>query len=226
MSAPSPSHRFFRLLLHLYPRAYRARYQAEMEAFFFEERRAARGGVTFWVRLVLDHVEAAWAVRSRHRREGREGRMEGMIQEVKAAARALSRAPRFTLFAVVTLAMGIGAVSAVYTVVDRVVIRPLPYPGSERMVLVGIDPRHDPGSLGPLSPALYHALRASPGPAETVVASRTVEAVLSGDGDPERVRVSHVSSGFLETFGARPAVGRLLRPSDQAGGADAVVVLG
>ena len=152
--------------------------------------------------------------------------MEGMIQEVKAAARALSRAPRFTLFAVVTLAMGIGAVSAVYTVVDRVVIRPLPYPGSERMVLVGIDPRHDPGSLGPLSPALYHALRASPGPAETVVASRTVEAVLSGDGDPERVRVSHVSSGFLETFGARPAVGRLLRPSDQAGGADAVVVLG
>lgn len=197
-----------------------------MEAFFRREWEAAGGGVVFWVRLVGDHMEAAWAVRSRARNAEREGRMRMLVEEIRGAARTLARAPRFTAFAVVTLALGVGAVTAAFTVVDRVALRPLPYPGSERMVLVGIEPRHDPGSVGPLSPALLQALRSTPGPAEAVVAARTVDAVLFGEGDPERVRVSEVSRDFFQVFGARPAAGRLLRADDHAPGSEAVVVLG
>ncbi|NIQ59759.1 MAG: hypothetical protein GWM92_15825, partial [Gemmatimonadetes bacterium] len=116
--------------------------------------------------------------------------------------------------------------TAVFTVVERVLLRPLPYPGSERMVLVGIDARNDPGSVGPLSPALLTALHDRPGPAEGVVAARTVEAILQGGDAPERVEVTEASRDLLGVFGARPVAGRLLRPSDHDPGAEAVVVLG
>lgn len=197
-----------------------------MEAFFRREREAAGGGVIFWARLVADHMEAAWAVRSRARDAEREGKMRMWVEEIRGAVRTLARAPRFTVFAVATLALGVGAVTAAFTVVDRVALRPLPYPGSERMALVGIEPRHDPGSVGPLSPALLQALRSTPGPAEAVVAARTVDAVLSGEGDPERVRVNEVSRDFFQVFGARVAAGRLLRADDHDPGSEAVVVLG
>lgn len=152
--------------------------------------------------------------------------MTRMLDDVRAAIRTLVRSPRFTIFAVVTLALGVGTVTAAFTVVERVTLRPLPYPGSERMALVGIDPRSDPGSVGPLSPALLAALQASPGPAETTVAARTVDAVLRGEGDPERVEVTEVSDGFFSVFGARTEVGRLLQPDDHGPGAESVIVLG
>ena len=216
----------FRLLLRLYPRRYRERYGAEMEDFHRREMQAGGGGLVFWVRLVLDHIEAAWAVRRRERDQRGEGRMRGIMDDIMAAGRSLLRAPRFALFAVATLSLGVGAVTAVFTVVDRVALRPLPYPGSERMALVGIDPRHDPGSLGPLSPALLAALRATPGPADAVVAARGREAILAQESGPERVRLTEVSEEFLDVFGAAPVLGRLLTPSDYGPGAAPVVVLG
>lgn len=218
--------RAFRLLLCLYPAYYRERYGAEMEECFRRDRAASGGRLGFWIRLVLDHVEAAWAVRRRRPKTREEGTMMKMLDDVRAAVRTLVRSPRFTIFAVVTLALGVGAVTAVFTVVERVVLRPLPYPGSERMTLVGIDPRHDPGSVGPLSPALLAALEAYPGPAESVAAGRTVEAILRGSGDPERVEVTEVSEGLFAFFDASPVVGRLLQPADHVPGAEPVVVLG
>lgn len=218
--------RAFRLLLRLYPRSYRERYGAEMEECFRRDEEASGGGLGFWSRLILDHVEAAWAVRRRQPSARGDGMMTTMLNDGRAAIRTLVRSPRFTVFAVVTLALGVGAVTAVFTVVERVVLRPLPYPGSERMALVGIDPRHDPGSVGPLSPALLAGLKSAPGPAEAVVAARRVDAVLRGDGDPERVAVTEVSDGFFAFFGASPQVGRLLQASDHDPGAESVVVLG
>lgn len=198
-----------------------------MESFFRRELEATGGGAGFWIRLALDHLEAAWAVRSRTRREGRgETMMTTWMDDLRSAVRSLLRAPRFSIFAVVTLALGVAATTAVFTVVERVVLRPLPYPGSDRMALVGVESRNDPGSVGPLSPALLAALDAAPGSAESVVAARTVDAVLRGEGDPERVEVTEVSRGFLPFFGARPVVGRLLLEADHEAGAEPVVVLG
>ncbi len=215
----------FRLLLRLYPRAYRERYGREMEAFFRRERTEAGGGPRFWARLVLDHAEAAWAVRAGGR-EGRMGRWTPVFEDLRAAARSLRRAPGFAVFAAATLALGVGATAGVFTVVDRVVLRPLPYPGSERMVLTGIDPKFFAETRGPLSPVLFRALQDAPGPAEAVVAARRFDVVLREGPDPERVRTTGVSEGFFPFFGATPAVGRLLRPEDHEAGAEPVLVLG
>lgn len=224
---PPTSHRvrLFRLLLRLYPRAYRERYGTEMEAFFREERRAGGGGPAFWGRVVGDHLAAAWAVR-RGGEEGRMGASRGWRDDGTSAWRSLRRSPGFALFAVATLALGVGSTAAVFTVVERVVLRPLPYPDSERMVRIGIDPRHDPGSMGPLSPALLHGMRATPGPMEALVAARSAGAVLEGPRDPERIRVTSISPGFLRFFGAVPQEGRLFDEADHHPGADRALILG
>ena len=151
--------------------------------------------------------------------------MTGYRDDVSAAARALWRAPRFTAFAVGTLALGIGATAGAFTVVERVALRPLPYPGSERMALVGIKARSDDGA-GPLSPALLTALQEQSGPLEAAVAVRARDAILQGDPDPERVRVTEVSSGFFPFFAARAALGRVLSADDHRRGAEPVVLLG
>ena len=190
MPISDPGLRAFRALLRLYPRAHRERYGQQMEAFFLEERAACtRGGRSstgrrawggrpvFWLRLSVDHLEAAWAVR-RRAREGRNGAMGWVRDDARFALRALRRSPAFTAFAAGTLALGIGATTAVFSVLDRVVLRPLPYPGSERMVLVGIDAAHDAGGLGPLSALLVDQFQATHGPAEAVGAASSAGAAL------------------------------------------------
>lgn len=215
----------FRWLLRLYPAAYRRRYGSEMEALFRDERRAADGRVAFWFDVVADHIEAAWIVRRYHANEGR-GTMGRIADDLRAAVRSLRRAPAFTAFAVLTLALGIGATTAVFSVLDRVLLRPLPYPAADRLALVGIQSRGDPESLGPLSAPLAHRFQSAPGPAEAIVAASTDGLILDDGGDPERVGVDRVTRGFFEFFGATPAAGRLLGDADYDPGAPAVVVLG
>jgi predicted permease len=94
------------------------------------------------------------------------------------------------------------------------------------MALVGIDPRHDPGSLGPLSGALLQAFQEAPGPAEALVGASSTGVVLQDAGGPERLEATRVSRGFFELFGARPAVGRLPGDADYEPGAPRVVVMG
>lgn len=217
-----PAQRLFRLLMRLYPRRYRERYGAEMEAFFRQEREAGEGGVFYWIRLVMDHGRASHAVR----RGAGDGMLRRAWEDLAGGVRALMRAPTFALFAVFTLALGIGATTAVFGVLDRVVLRPLPYPASDRMVLLGIDARHDPGGLGPLSAALMVRLQEAPGPAETVVAATSGGTVLRDGSEPVRTQVTRVTRGFFPFFGAWPAVGRLLGDADYDAGAANVVVLG
>jgi predicted permease len=221
MPYPDPTS-VFRWLLRLYPRAYRARFGAEMEEFFRRERADSGGGFRFWIRLVLDHVGASRRVRGR---AGGDRRMGTIRDDFLAAARTLRRAPAFTLFAAATLGLGIGATTAVYTVVDRVVLRPLPYEGADRLARVGPSFRSSPDVIGIASPALLVALADAPGPAELVTGSAGRSRILGGDGDPERIDVRQVDRGFFEMFGGRPALGRLLTDADHEAGAASVAVL-
>lgn len=215
---PSP---YLRFLMRLYPRAYRERYGAEMESFHAQERASGAGGPGFVARLTWDHVRAAGAVRWR---EGGET-MRAILDDLRGGARSVARAPAFAAFAVLTLALGIGATTAVFSVVDRVLLRPLPYPGSERMVLVGSENRLDPGSRGPLSEPMVDLLMQDAGPAEAFSASAIRRAIVRLDEDPERLTVSTVTDGFFTMFGARPALGRLFGASDFGADAPAAVVL-
>ena len=147
--------RVFRLLLALYPRDFRLAYRDDMELLFAEryaEARWAGRAVRFWIRTVANVVAAAIAERwSRLRGRGSSSRLEsrspnmfGVVQDTRYALRVLRRQPAFSLFVIFTLAVGIGATTAVFSVVDGVLLRPLPYDDSDR--LVRVHGRFDPES--------------------------------------------------------------------------------
>ncbi|HUP19446.1 MAG TPA: ADOP family duplicated permease [Gemmatimonadota bacterium] len=238
--------RFIRLLIRLYPADYRARYGDEMARFHHDARAAGEGGIRYWAALVLDHALAAFRVRRRSRaigggadrgavQQGRHrflarasgrGVMRDWVADFVYGARSLRRVPGFAFFAVLTLALGVGATTGVFSVLDRVVLRPLPYPGAERLALIGIEARHDPGSVGPLSGPLLADFQARPGPAEAVVAASGSGVVLDAGAGPEAIEATRVSRGFFGFFGARPALGRLLTEADHEPGSPKVAVLG
>lgn len=219
--------RRFRFLLRLYPASYRDRYGHEMEAFFAQEIQDGAAGPAFWVRLAVDHTRAALAVR--RRRDNNHGtlsdRAMNLLQELRFAARALRRAPTFTLFAVCTLALGVAATTTVFTILDRVVLRALPYPDADRLVVIGSEFQQDPGGVGPLSVAQITDLMENPGPAERIVGVTSIPMTISGLGEPERTPVNQISEGFFELFGATAIAGRLLDDRDQVAGSEHTAVI-
>ncbi len=210
-----------RWILRLYPRGYRVRYGEDIAAFIAEERARGAGGIRFWVGLASDHWRASGRVRRAARGEGTMGRW---IQDVRWGLRGLLRAPAFTLFATLTLALGVGATAAVFTVLDRVVLRPFPWDGGERIHQVGAYIMGG-DEIRVLSAPVLRALVDDPGDAEAVVGAQPGSRILAGAGDPERVEVTSVSEGYFPFFAVRPALGRLLGPADHAASATPVAVL-
>lgn len=137
--------RAFRALTRLYPPEFRTAYGSEVVAFFLQERsqkvrgpsllRAARWWL-FWMGTVLDLVVTGIRLRRREQTE-RGGWMGGWIGDLRHTIRVLVREPTFTLVALITVVLGVGSTAAIFSVVDGVVLRPLAYHDSERLVLVG-----------------------------------------------------------------------------------------
>ncbi len=238
MASFDPGRSLFRRLLRLYPRNFRERFMEEMLEFFREERAEASsrgflGLCRFWLCTLTDLLFSAFRMRTggkpnlhtQPRRFGPGGAHltsqarrpgGGMMLDLKQGATSLRRSPGFVAFVVSTLALGVGATTAVFSVLDAVLLRPLPYPASSRMMLIGtlIRGQEPGGSPGPYSSADFLDLRADPGPFEVLVAQEGSRAVLTGQGDPERIHLARISEGYFEMFGARPALGRLLLPED------------
>ena len=158
-------------------------------------------------------------------RESRAGAgLETLAQDVRYALRMLGRSPGFSAVAVATLALGIGANTAIFTVLDATLIAPLPYADPSRLVMLWTDYRE---ARQPRVPASAHELleirRRSRELAE--LAGIWVGAgSLTGEGEPERVRIAQTTSNFLSIFGVAPARGRLLLPSDEGDGPRAIVI--
>ncbi|HEX6309432.1 MAG TPA: ABC transporter permease [Longimicrobiales bacterium] len=161
-----------------------------------------------------------------HQRERR--RMEitdATGREVRQAIRSLRRAPVFTAVAVVTLALGIGATTAIFTLIDSIVLRPLPYPAQERLVQVAhIAPKVTATEWGN-SVAGYFFYLDSNRALEEMGAYAGLTYTLSGDVAAERVEGARVSASLLRLLGATPSHGRLLTEQDDAPGAAAVALL-
>ncbi len=214
------------LLLRLYPRGYRDRYEDEIRSFVQQEiaganehasasvrgRRAGRAGPMLWIRLVADHLVAARRVR---RRLDGPGRGERMGDNLRSGFRALVRARGFSLFAVLTLGLALGATASVFTVLDRVVLRPFPWPGSERLVQVGTFIRGN-DDLAVLSQPLMRDYIEGLEGADEIVGAQGGRAVLTGRGEPEQLRTLRVSPGYLQFFAGEARVGRLFGPEDHA----------
>jgi len=159
-------------------------------------------------------------------RESRAGAgLEAFWQDFRYALRMLGRSPGFSVVAVATLALGIGANTAIFTVLDATLIAPLPYADPSRLVMLWTGYRE---ARQPRVPASGHEVleirRRSRELAE--VAGIWVGAgSLTGEGEPERVRLGLTTANFLPIFGVPPALGRTLLPSDEGSAGDRSVVL-
>ena len=151
--------------------------------------------------------------------------MEGWGRDLAFASRALRRRPGFTAVAVLTLAVGIGANTAIFSVVNGVLLRPLPYEGADRIGILW----HELGDGAQNLPAV-HALdardyRERSELLEAVTIATGREWILGAGDDTEIVDVGVVEVGFFELFGVAPALGRSFRPEEDAPGAAPTAVL-
>ena len=154
--------------------------------------------------------------------------MDTLLQDLRFALRGLLRRPGFTAAVVATLALGLGANAAIFSVVNAVLLRPLPYADPDRLVMVwGRYP--DFGRTGTSLPDFTDWQRGtvgSFGSFEQLAAMHGTAFNLTGLGEPEQLRGDRVSANFFTTLGVRPALGRGFLPEeDRTGGDDDVVVL-
>jgi len=151
-------------------------------------------------------------------------RLETVVRDVRQGVRLVRRQPGFSLLVVLILALGIGADTALYSVVRSVLSAPLPFDESDRLVRI-LSSREGSATRSAVSPLYFQTLREESVLLERVTAQRYQVLVLTGDGEPERVVGIGVSGGWLETLGVRPVLGRGFDASEQTAGSASRVVL-
>src|SRR5215468_8265476 len=144
--------------------------------------------------------------------------VEATLLDIRHAARGMVRNPGFTLTAVLAAALGIGASTAVFSAVDRVLFRPLPYREEARLASVGILAPLDTNEF--LLASGYFDLRRNPGPFESVTAFQAGTAACDvTESSPLRLNCLRLEANFLETIGVSPPVGRAFtREQDRPNG--------
>ncbi len=151
--------------------------------------------------------------------------MDGWMKELVHAVRGLLRRPAFALVAVGTLGLGIGANTAIFSVVNGVVLEPLPYPESEELVLLTTSFTGMGFDHFWVSPPEYMQVSEQMRSFESVGAFSTSEASIGGDEQPERVAAAAVSWQLFETLGVAPGLGRYFAEEEDVPGAAPVAVL-
>src|SRR5215471_16394743 len=148
--------------------------------------------------------------------------MRSLLQDLRFGLRSFWKAPAFSLVASLVLAIGIGANTAVFSLVDALLLRPLPYRASER--LVGVHASDQQGRSA-LSPRDIRALRERAQSFETLVGMANRACNLAGGGPAQRVFARVTSPEYFQVFDGTPLVGRTFAPSEGAPGRDRVAVL-
>jgi predicted permease len=151
--------------------------------------------------------------------------VETLLQDLRFAVRMLRKNPGFTVVAVLTLALGIGANTAIFSIVNAVVLRPLPYKDSSRIVTFHTKTAMFPAFTLPLSWPAFQEVRGQVTPLEEAAACWETDRTLTGRDQPEVLGVTGVSSGFFEELGGRAEQGRLLSEQDHKAGQDRVAVI-
>ena len=147
-----------------------------------------------------------------------------LADDLRQTLRGLRKAPGFTLVAVLTIALGVGANTALFSIVDGVLLRPLPFPDADRLVGVHASkPNFDRGSIS--YPNFLDWRRANTVFSDLAV-SRNSSFIVTGQGTADQVNGAFVSSDFLPLLGVRPILGRGLNPGEDEVGAAPVVLIG
>lgn len=160
-------------------------------------------------------------------REARAGHfLETLWQDVRYGARMLRKNPGFTLVAVITLALGIGANTAIFSVIESVLLRPLPYDHPQSLIEVwNTYPPVIP--LGGLSPGDFQDWQKKLTTISEMGGYAWIQqgANLTRDGDPQRVQMSYATSNLFPMLGVKPSLGRLFTPDEDRAGGTPIVVL-
>jgi predicted permease len=150
--------------------------------------------------------------------------LASLAQDARFAWRQLRRSPSFALTAILTLAIGIGGTTAIFSIIDVVMLRPLPYPHADRLVaLQETLPTFGPF---PVSAADAQFWREHVSSFEEIALAGVTTLNLTGTGEPERIITATVTPNFLRILSASPQIGRLLLDEEDQPGRDQVVVLG
>lgn len=214
--------RTYRLLLRLYPASFREEYAGELSRAFADERRAVSGAgvLWFWIVTCVDVFTNAARVHA-----------DMLRQDLRQTARTLRRAPGFTITAISITALGVGATTAAFTLTDHVLLRPLPFADSDRLVKIWEGSTNRPATARGLqgtndvSPALYLAMKSLSSSFESMAAYSIASSNLVDGGDPERLDGSSMTASLFETIGASPAVGRPFTAADDQENAPCVILI-
>src|SRR5215203_1085741 len=209
MARTTMAERLYRLLLRCYPGEFRDDYEREMLLAFrdrlSDDRRiGAMAVLRLWWQLLVDSIVRA---PGEH--------LDVLRQDVRYALRSLRRAPVFAVTAIATLALGVGANTAIFSIVHAVALRPLPYGNADR--LVRIWERNDGLNVESFAVSLpnYASWRERLRTME-IAAWRGGSVTLRSTGDPIRVLSVQISADYFGMIGAKPIVGRTFLPGDES----------
>ena len=151
--------------------------------------------------------------------------MESVIKDIRFAVRSLLKRPGFVATAVITLALGIGANTAIFSVVYSVLIKPLPFNRPDRIVLLWGEDRIEGNSRSQVSHTDIVDYRAQQTAFESITTFTSWTPLISGTGEPARINAAQVGDDFFNVMGTQPFLGRAFLPEEQQDGKDQVVVL-
>jgi predicted permease len=151
--------------------------------------------------------------------------MNTLWQDLRYGARLLVKQPGFTLIAIITLALGIGANTAIFSLVNSLLLRPLPYPNSERLAIIWT---HSPGANVAQdwpSPGQFSMVKSSTSVFEELAIAQGGNVVLTGQGEPERLGVVRTSSVMFSLLSVQPLLGRVFLPEEDRPGKPLTAIL-
>ncbi len=215
-----PSTRRFRMLLRLLPAEFRGDYGLEMEQVFTEQREEAeRHGdkIGIW-RLWWETAKGIFTTAPQEH-------LSMLRQDSGFALRMMRKNLGFTMAAIVVLGLGIGANTAIFSVVNAVLLKPLPYAHGERLLLLNQRITREGGGIGFASVPEMTDYRRQNRSMDGIVEYHNMQFILLGRSEPERLETGVVSWNFFDLFGVKPLAGRMFEPDDEKPGAPAVLLL-
>jgi predicted permease len=208
---------FYRLLLHAYPASFRSEYGEEMCVIYAQRRRDASNPfllAALWIDIVFDVLLNALRVH-----------FDILVHDLRYAARTLARTPAFALTAIAVAALGIGATTAAFTMVDHVLLRPLPFADQDRLAKLYEDNSFTGLKENDVAPANYRDWKRMNTSFESMGCYRTLLVNLVGEGEPRQIVGSAMTAEMFPTLGVKPVLGRVFSAEDDRDGAPGTVVL-
>ncbi len=208
---------FYAILLRLYPVAFREEYEREMRAAFRRRRRDEPGvfrRALLWLSIVTDTLATA---------PGEHFHM--LMSDIRYSLRSFRKTPIFTITVLITIALGIGATTAIYSLVHTVLLRPLPFTEPDRLVRISETNKSLNIPDFAVSVLNFLSWQEQSRSFEALAALRNSSVNLTGDGDPERILGTAVSENFWTMTGIAPVAGRTFTHEENIPGRDDVVML-